>query len=328
MALFAITDNEILGLPEADFAAAGIKERADLQRLLRTNVQVIAPDVLVIAEEFGSWDKGSRRIDLLAVDKEAKVVVIELKRDAEGAHMELQALRYAAMVARMTFEQAVEAYRKFLAKIGSQLDPQASLVGFLGWSEANEQGFAQDVRIVLVAADFSQEITSTVLWLNDRNLDIRCVRVKPYQLEGKLLLDVQQVIPLPEAADYQIQIREKKQEERAAIYREKSDKPSSLTWDGHAENEQAVSSWKDVLVEGAKKMLALGLPLDALPMKRAADGANLISPREVQPGLHIETNYSSDDIIKWLSKMLQERKKAKGFLQIVTKSGRTIELPH
>ena len=76
-----------------------------------------------------------------------------------------------------------------------------------------------------------------------------------------------------------------------------------------------------------KKLLALGLPLDALPMKRAVDGANLISPREVRPDLHIETNASSELIMQWLSKMLQERKKPKGFLQIVTKSGKTIELP-
>jgi hypothetical protein len=40
------------------------------------------------------------------------------------------------------------------------------------------------------------------------------VRVIPYQDNGKVLVDVQQVIPLPEAAEYQIQIREKEQRER------------------------------------------------------------------------------------------------------------------
>jgi hypothetical protein len=54
------------------------------------------------------------------------------------------------------------------------------------------------------------------MWLNERGLDIRCVRLKPYKLEGRTLLDVQQVIPLPEAAQYQVQIREKKQREREA----------------------------------------------------------------------------------------------------------------
>jgi hypothetical protein len=68
----------------------------------------------------------------------------------------------------------------------------------------------------LAAADFSPEVTSTVLWLNDRDLDITCVRIQPYRLRDSTLLDVQQIIPLPEAADYQVQIRQKQRETRAA----------------------------------------------------------------------------------------------------------------
>ena len=67
---------------------------------------------------------------------------------------------------------------------------------------------------MLVSADFSKELTSAVLWLNDKDLDICCVRIKPYAYEGKTLIDVQQVVPLPEAADYQVQVREKKRQER------------------------------------------------------------------------------------------------------------------
>jgi len=55
---------------------------------------VISPDTLVIAEEFSEWTEGARRIDLLGIDKQANLVVVELKRDETGAHMELQALRY------------------------------------------------------------------------------------------------------------------------------------------------------------------------------------------------------------------------------------------
>jgi hypothetical protein len=52
------------------------------------------------------------------------------------------------------------------------------------------------------------------MWLNKRDLDIRCIRLVPYRDGGRVLIDVQQVVPLPEAADYQIQIREKEQKER------------------------------------------------------------------------------------------------------------------
>jgi Domain of unknown function (DUF4268) len=50
-----------------------------------------------------------------------------------------------------------------------------------------------------------------VLWLREREIEIRCVRLRPYQDGEKRLVDVQQIIPLPEANEYQIQIREKEQ---------------------------------------------------------------------------------------------------------------------
>jgi len=98
MPLFRLTGQSIEQLPETSFASRGVRERGDLQRLLRANISVIAEDVLIIAEEFAEWDDSRRRIDLLGIDHDANLVVIELKRDEEGGHMDLQAIRYAAMV--------------------------------------------------------------------------------------------------------------------------------------------------------------------------------------------------------------------------------------
>lgn len=44
--------------------------------------------------------------------------------------------------------------------------------------------------------------------------DSRCIRLKPYLDGEKHLIDVQQIIPLPEANDYQVQLREKGQASR------------------------------------------------------------------------------------------------------------------
>ena len=90
------------------------------------------------------------------------------------------------------------------------------ILDFLEWTELDEDKFAQDVRMVLVSADFSRELTTAAIWLNEKDLDIRCVRIKPYSYNGQTLIDVQQVIPIPETADYQVQVREKKRQERAS----------------------------------------------------------------------------------------------------------------
>ena len=166
----------------------------DLQRLLRDQVTEVSPDTLVIAEEFSEWTDSRRRIDLLGIDKEANLVVIELKRTDDGGHMELQAIRYAAMVSTLTSQRAVEIFSEYLNARGRDEDAEQQLLEFLEWEEFDEDKFAQDVRLVLVSADFSKELTSAVLWLNDKDLDIRCVRIKPYAYEGKTLIDVQQVV--------------------------------------------------------------------------------------------------------------------------------------
>ncbi|WP_221761397.1 hypothetical protein [Salibacterium salarium] len=87
---------------------------------------------------------------------------------------------------------------------------------FLEWEEPKEEEFALNVRMILVSSNFSKEITTTVMWLNERNLDIRCVRMQPYVFNGSILIDVQQVIPLPEAEEYQVKLREKTKEKRQA----------------------------------------------------------------------------------------------------------------
>ena len=222
MPIYEITQSAIRRLSETTFSAAGVRERADLQRLLRSNIDVVSSDTLVVAEEFGEWEDSRRRIDLLGLDSDANLVVIELKRTEDGGHMELQAIRYAAMVSTLTFDKVVDSYGNHLQRIGSEINARTSILEFLDWDEADEDRFAQDVRIVLASAEFSKELTTAVMWLNEHGLDIRCVRLKPYNDNGRLLVDVQQVIPLPEAAAYQVQVREKEQrgrQERAERYR-------------------------------------------------------------------------------------------------------------
>jgi hypothetical protein len=216
MAIFQAIKGKLVPIEPTTFSEAGMKERAGIQQLLKQQIEVIAPDTLIISEEFGEWEDSRRRIDLLALDKEANLVVIELKRTEDGGHMELQALRYAAMVSAMTFDDAVQAFETYLANAEQELDARTRILEFLEWEEPDTHEFPTDVRLILAAAEFSKEITTTVLWLNDHSLDVKCVRLRPYNDGGRLLIDVQQVIPLPEAETYQVKIRGKKLVERAA----------------------------------------------------------------------------------------------------------------
>ena len=216
MAIYSFENNTFTKVSETNFNNEGILERQHIQVALKSHIEVIAPDCLVISEEFSDWSDSQRRIDLLAIDKNANLVVIEIKRTETGEHMELQAIRYAAMVSTLTFSKAAHILQKHLKANGSDQEAGPVLLEFLRWDEPKEDDFALDVRVILVSANFSKELTTSVMWLNERNLDIRCVRLIPYKYQEKVLVDVQQIIPLPEAESYQVKVRLQSGERREA----------------------------------------------------------------------------------------------------------------
>ena len=209
------------------FGQEGILERADLQRILRDQPEVLDEGILIISEEFGNWQDSNRRIDLLGLDASGRLVVIELKRGETGEHMDLQAIRYAAMVANMTFQQAIDNYQAYLDKRANEegntveADAAETLIReHLGIREQDNQAIQTDIpRIILASENFGKELTTCVLWLNDswlRNekLDIKCVRLQLHRNGDQILLETSVVVPLPEASDYQTQLAQRKQEER------------------------------------------------------------------------------------------------------------------
>lgn len=199
MAIFEIASDRLKEIPETTFQAVGLRERQDLLRLLRQQVSILLPDTLVIAEEHGHGP--DRRIDLLAVDRSGALVVIDLEGSRDDAYTELRALRCAASVASLSFEQAVASHQRFLARHGQgEENARARLLAFLGWAQPDSERFGHRMRVVLVAPDFSDELTQTVLWLRGEGIDLRCVRVRPYSYGKRLMLDVSQVVPAPEVA--------------------------------------------------------------------------------------------------------------------------------
>lgn len=263
MALYEITKAGLSAMPPAAFAALGIRERDDLQRLLRDDISVLGDDLLVVAEEFGRWEDARRRIDLLAVDRSGRLVVIELKRTESGGHMDLQAIRYAAMVSSMDFEDVVAAYSRHLAAQGSDAgsDARSDLEEFLDAGDADDgPAISTEVHIVLVGADFGREITTTVLWLNGFvGMDIRCFRAIPYEVAGRILIDVQQVIPLAEAADYQVRIRRKEAARERAARGSRDFTKFHVVVDGHELDAENKRNAMRVMVE---QLVARGASLE------------------------------------------------------------------
>ena len=216
MPLYRLTEQKLEPVSSTTFAAEAILERKHLQKLLMADVSPLGEDLMVLAEEFGDWEDARRRIDVLCLDKQARLVVVELKRTEDGGHMDLQAIRYAAMVSSMTPDQAIAAHAKYLGPPDADDRAKAAILEFLELDNEEDVEFTDEVRIILVAANFSPEITTSVLWLNRRGLDVTCVRLIPYKLGADVLVDVDQIIPLPEAINYEVKLRTQAEETRKA----------------------------------------------------------------------------------------------------------------
>ena len=82
MAIYKLLEDkkELAEVVPTSFGEQGVLERADLQRLLRDKPEVLEEGLLIISEEFGSWRDSNRRIDLLGLDAQSRLVVVELKR--------------------------------------------------------------------------------------------------------------------------------------------------------------------------------------------------------------------------------------------------------
>ena len=221
MTLYRLQGDGLEPLALSTLTREGISERGELQEILRNHPEVLGGSMFIVSDEFSQWEDSRLRIDLLALTVDGTLVVAELKRTEDGGYMDLQAIRYAAMVSSMTFDQVVEAHRRFLERHGLEGDARTRLTEFLQSGDSDEPEIdSRRPRILLVSGNFSKELTTTVLWLNDIGLDVRCVRVRPYRLDNELVLDVQQVIPLPEAEDYLVRIRAKAAEGESRDYPE------------------------------------------------------------------------------------------------------------
>lgn len=191
------------------FEQAGMKEE-DLEGYISRKPEVLEEGLFIITRQFSGWVDSSNSIDLLALDREGKLVVVELKRTKDAGHAELQAIRYAAMVSNMTRERIVEAHRKYSEEEHSA-DAEDRIASHLGDNDVD----TFRPRIIIASGGFSKEITTSVLWLSNFNeLDIRCVRLGLYEVDGNRLLEATQIIPLPEATGYLVNLREREEEDR------------------------------------------------------------------------------------------------------------------
>ncbi len=210
-----LSQNRISRLTQKRFSELALRERDHLQEWLVHQPDALGEELLIIQKEFDGFDETRERLDLLALDKEGNLVVIENKLDDSGRDVTWQALKYTAYVSGLNKLQILEIYQQYLDRYCGGGSAVERICEFMEVEELEETVLnpGNGQRMIFIAANFRREVTATVLWLLSRGIRAQCFRVVPYGFGDELFIDLQQIIPTPEAADYMIGISSKEVEE-------------------------------------------------------------------------------------------------------------------
>jgi len=203
-----INNKTLTKLSEVKYSELGLRERFDIQEWIEKTPAVLGEDLLIIAKEYELPSRS--RLDLLAIDKTANLVVIELKRDDSGVGVDWQAIKYASYCSAFTDE---EVYRIFASYSG--VDEDAAQETIEKFIDEEPDRLNQKQRIILASREFHSDVVSAVLWLLDFGVEIQCIKLEPFiDSDNDLFINPTIIIPAPEARDY-IKRKETKNKEKS-----------------------------------------------------------------------------------------------------------------
>ncbi|MFJ3202348.1 DNA-binding protein [Streptomyces sp. NPDC086989] len=206
--LFTVDGDTATPVPATALAAEGLLERQHLQEWVIANPQVLGESVLVITSEFDRWADtdgvpARDRLDVLGLDATGRLVVAELKRGTADRDVHLQAITYAALVSRFDLDTLAQAHRDFRKGRGEILELDASRQRLLDHVDGEwSPDLLQRPRQVIIAADFPKQVTHTVVWLSEMNLDIDLIQVGLWKVREQLVAGFTKVYPTPEVEEF------------------------------------------------------------------------------------------------------------------------------
>ena len=182
-----------------------------MQEWIAKEPNALGEELLIIQKEFSGFDDTNERLDLLALDKQGTLVIIENKLDDSGRDVTWQALKYASYCSSLSKENIRKIYQDYLDITSPNTKAEERISEFLEGQDFEDVTLNKGVtqRIILIAAKFRKEVTSTVLWLLNFKVRLQCFRATPYSMGDELFLTIEQIIPTQDAEEYMIGMAEK-----------------------------------------------------------------------------------------------------------------------
>jgi hypothetical protein len=232
--VFTVNGATAVAATPIGLAQAGLRERQHLQEWVIAHPEVLGQSVKIVAFEFGSWtghtgEKERDRLDILALDADGHLIVVELKRDKAPDTVEMQALKYTALVSRFTRDDLDAVHARYLSQAtGHVVTVDEAAIALDTWAVITEESLRLP-RVVLMATDFPQTVTATVVFLHQQlGLDIKLLVFQAYQTENDVTVSqhypppgIEEFVLSPEVSEAQKAKtgKERKHRERSTVAR-------------------------------------------------------------------------------------------------------------
>ena len=161
-------------------------------------------ELLLIIGRQVQLDEGRDRIDLLALDQAGKLVVIELKRDRLGGSVDIQALRYAALVGGWSHDDVRRQAEGYWKSTNQQRGTFAQEV-----ESFCEDGYQinADQRVILVGQEIKPRLGTMAVWLRRHGVDVVVVSLGLFKDPDSASLYVQPQVLIPPPSEERVQAK-------------------------------------------------------------------------------------------------------------------------
>ena len=188
--LFKIKGQDLESVSASTLQELKLKEQS-LEDWVERKPELVGEPLLVIGRQV-QVSGMDNRLDLLALDREGKLVVIEVKRDLLDVPVEFQALRYTSALASWSYESIKAQTEGYLREKnpGTEVQFQEVLDGFF----EGEVDLNEDQRIILVGRTVHERLLGVAKWLLAHGVDVKVIEVSLFVDSGAVFLSPKVVV--------------------------------------------------------------------------------------------------------------------------------------
>ena len=297
--IFKIENKKYKCLTETTYKNSDIYESA-IENIIKENPKdFLGEDILIIGNQINDWVGTKERCDILGINKEGKLVVIEVKRDGDQSkdkNTTIQAIKYASYFATYTKKDVLEQY---IVKNGGREEEVKKIISEFINKDYNDLVIDNDPKIILIGRNFPIEVTSSVLWLREQhNVDISCISIIPYLDNSIIYIEWQKIIPIPKAEDYMV----KRQEKNVFDLNEKSERKKKFIVFIENFNNKLFQEIKDLENKSLNDKRGICRQYGTSDFHYEIDN----SENEIQIGFHIENKQQENK--EFIDKLYSENK--------------------